>query len=78
MSRRNGESYSDIAVGAKPDVIVEDDCESIGGAREMIYPNLPESAKQLIASVIVKEFEGVDGLPDNPELLVPIRVLKRR
>ena len=34
LSRRNNESYADIAVREKPDVIVEDDCESIGGAKK--------------------------------------------
>lgn len=74
LSRKNGESYAAIAVGAKLDVIVEDDCESIGGANEMIHPNLPGSAKQLIAAVVVREFEGVDGLPDDPELMVRVQL----
>ena len=78
LSRKTGESYRDLAVGIKPDVIVEDDCESIGGAKEMIYPNLPESMKQSIVSVVAREFEGIDHLPDDPERLVPSTGLKRR
>ena len=77
LSRKNGESYADIAVGTKPDIIVEDDCESIGGTKEMIHPNLPESMKQSIASVVVREFEGVDSLPDDPKLLVRSADLKQ-
>lgn len=76
LSRKNGESYADIAMSTKPDIIVEDDCESIGGAKEMIHTNLPESVKQSIASVVVREFEGVDSLPDDPELLVRSAALK--
>ena len=71
LSRRNEESYADIAVREKPDVIVEDDCESIGEAKEMIYPNLPEETRQTTASVVLREFEGIDGLPDDPKLLLP-------
>ncbi len=35
----------------------------------MVYPNLPGNMKQSIASVVVREFEGIDHLPDDPELL---------
>ena len=65
-----GESYADVASRVSPDVIVEDDCESIGGTNEMTYPALPERAREGIASVVVREFEGIDHLPDDPALLV--------
>src|SRR5919204_383291 len=65
-----GESYADVASRVSPDVIVEDDCESIGGTNEMTYPALPERARERIASVVVREFEGIDHLPDDPALLV--------
>ena len=71
LARKNDESYANVAMREKPDVIVEDDCESIGGAKEMVHPNLPENMKQLIASVVLREFEGIDNLPDDPKLLVP-------
>src|SRR4030043_1600888 len=40
--RRNREEYKDVVerIRPLPDVIVEDDCESIGGKAEMAYPNL--------------------------------------
>ncbi len=49
-----------------PDVLIEDDCESIGGETEMIYPQLSSEAKKKIRLVIIKEFEGIDHLPDDP------------
>ena len=36
-SRGSTRSYAEVAEEIAPDVIVEDDCESIGGEREMIY-----------------------------------------
>ncbi len=49
-----------------PNVLIEDDCESIGGEIEMIYPRLADETKKKIHSVVIKEFEGVDHLPDDP------------
>jgi hypothetical protein len=68
--RAPGESYADVASRVSPAVIVEDNCESIGGNREMTYPALPERARERIASVVVREFQGIDHLPDDPALLV--------
>ena len=58
-----------------PDVLIEDDCESIGGAVEMIYPHLPDEARSNITGIVVREFEGIDPLPDDPTTLfhLPVR-----
>lgn len=48
-----------------PDIIVEDDCESIGGKEEMTYSHIRQDLKVKIKSVVVKEFEGIDHLPDK-------------
>jgi len=50
---------------AKPDIIIEDDCESIGGVHQMTYPNLNQEWKSKLISIIVKEFGGIDNLPDD-------------
>ncbi len=47
-----------------PDIIIEDDCESIGGLTEMVYPHIQPELQQGIVSIVVKEFEGIDNLPD--------------
>jgi len=70
--RRNIEEYKDVIerIRPLPDVIVEDDCESIGGKVEMVYSNLKPEIKDKIKSIVVKEFEGMDCLPDRiPELI---------
>ena len=50
---------------AKPDILIEDNCESIGGEHQITYPNLKKELKSKINSIIVKEFSGIDNLPDN-------------
>jgi hypothetical protein len=59
------EEYKDVAERVLPDVIVEDDCESIGGEKEMTYPCIKQELKDRIMSVVVKEFGGIDHLPDD-------------
>jgi hypothetical protein len=65
--RRNIEEYKDVVerIRPLPDVIIEDDCESIGGEIEMVYPNLKPELKDEIKSIVVKEFGGIDCVPDG-------------
>ncbi len=50
---------------AKPDIIIEDDCESIEGKYQMTYPNLKPELQSKITSIVIKEFAGIDHLPDD-------------
>ena len=50
---------------AKPDLIIEDDCESIGGKYQMTFPNLKPELQSKITSIVIKEFAGIDHLPNN-------------
>jgi len=68
--RSKGESYSEVAENVMPDVLIEDDCESIGGEPEMTYPNIKPDLKNNIKHVVVKEFQGIDHLPDETKLLL--------
>jgi hypothetical protein len=63
--RQPGESYQDVVRRVLPDVLIEDDCESIGGEREMISPFWDADLKATITAYVVKEFEGIDHLPDD-------------
>ena len=63
--RQNGEAYKDVAERVRPDVLIEDDCESIGGEVEMTYPHIREDLKPKIKSIVVKEFQGIDHLPEK-------------
>ena len=65
LFRQKGEEYKDVAEKAMPNVLIEDDCESIGGMEEMTITNIKPDLKKKIKSVVVKEFEGIDHLPDD-------------
>lgn len=67
--RQNGESYAEILERLMPDILIEDDCESIGEEKEMTYTNINPNLKSKIKQVVVKEFEGIDNLPDAVEEL---------
>jgi hypothetical protein len=70
LFRQEGEAYADVARRAMADVLIEDDCESIGGEAEMTYPHLPPEDRARITGIVVREFEGIDHLPDDLEDLV--------
>jgi hypothetical protein len=70
VARTDGEDYGDTAARIDPDVIVEDDCESIGGTVEMTFPRLRPDMRDSIISVVVREFEGIDHLPDEVSALL--------
>ena len=67
--RQNDESYKEIAEKIVPDVLIEDDCESIGGEKEMTITFVKPEIKQRIKSIVVKEFSGIDNLPDDLKIL---------
>ena len=65
LFRLKNEEYKDVAERIIPDVLVEDDCESIGGIKEMTFTNIKPSVKKKIKLIAVKEFGGIDHLPDK-------------
>jgi hypothetical protein len=67
--RHRDERYSDVAESVLPDILIEDDCESIGGHKEMTYPHIRSDLKTRIKSILVKEFGGIDHLPDDVSAL---------
>ena len=69
LFRAPGESYQGVIERALPDLLIEDDCESIGGQAAMISPNLRPDLQAKVTSIIVREFEGIDHLPDDLALL---------
>jgi len=66
------ENYKDVVekISPLPDMLIEDDCESIGGEKEMTYPHINREMKNQIHSIVVKEFEGIDHLPNNINELI--------
>ncbi|MGH3080359.1 MAG: hypothetical protein ACRDNH_04395 [Gaiellaceae bacterium] len=69
LAREPGESYGDVAGREMPDVLIEDDCESINGAGEITYPQIRRDLRARIKSIIVPEFGGIDHLPDSLDAL---------
>jgi hypothetical protein len=67
--RQGVEEYKDVAERIQPDILIEDDCESIGGEVEMTYPHIKPELKARIKSIVVKEFGGIDHLPDEVKSL---------
>ena len=64
LSRQSQDEYKDVAERVLPDILIEDDCECIGGKSQMTYPRIKEEIKLRIKSIVVKEFTGIDHLPD--------------
>lgn len=60
LCRDKKEEYSDLVERIRPDILVEDDCKSIGGEKNWCITNVEETIKKNITSIIVKEFEGID------------------
>jgi len=67
--REAGKEYAEIVARVMPDLFIEDDCESIGGRKEMTSPHLQGEAKRHIRVIVVKEFGGINDLPDSFEEL---------
>ena len=70
LARGPGESYGDVAGQQMPDILIEDDCESIDGAAEITYPQIRPDLRARIKSIIVPEFGGIDHLPDSLDALL--------
>jgi hypothetical protein len=65
LFRAANEGYGEVASREQPDILIEDDCESISGEPEMTYPHLSPDVKPKVKSIVVKKFSGIDSLPDN-------------
>lgn len=65
MFSKYGESYGTVVEKVRPDILIEDDCESIGGRKEMAINQVSPEIQNQIKSIVVKEFEGIDRLPDE-------------
>ena len=71
VSREPKEKYKEIVEMLQPDILIEDDCKSIGGAWQMCITNVRPDIKKKIISIVVPEFAGIDNLPiDWTELQV--------
>lgn len=62
LCRDKGETYSKIVEQLKPDILIEDDCKSIGGLKACCITDIKEEIKTDIQSIIVPEFAGIDNI----------------
>lgn len=67
--RKENEEYKDVAERILPDILIEDDCESIGGEKEMTITRVKSEIKQKIKPIVIEEFCGIDHLFDDINLL---------
>jgi hypothetical protein len=65
FARRPGETYGDIAGREAPDVLIEDDCESIG-ANQITYSQIPSAARACIKSIIIPRIRWHRPPPRRP------------
>jgi hypothetical protein len=65
VSRDPKEKYQDIVETLRPDILIEDDCKSIGGEWQMCITNVCKDIKETIISIVVPEFKGIDHLPND-------------
>jgi hypothetical protein len=69
LFRGEKEDYKDVVERNAPDILIEDDCESIGGASEMTIIHIRPEIRSKIKSITVEEFGGIDHLPDDVSIL---------
>lgn len=61
--RDGKQKYNDIIESVVPDILIEDDCRSIGGTWQMCITYVKPEVKDKVKSIVVKEFKGIDHLP---------------
>ena len=60
--RQKYQDYTTLIKEELPDILVEDDCKSVGGQTSMCSYNLPDNIKNKIKIIKVKEFGGIDNV----------------
>ena len=60
--REKYQNYATLIKEEMPDILIEDDCKSIGGEENMCYNELSEELRNSIKHIKVKEFEGIDNV----------------
>jgi hypothetical protein len=77
FARRPGESYGDVAGREAPDVLIEDDCESIG-ADQVTYLQIPPAVRDRIKSIIIPRVRWHRPPPRRPPSPANFRALSMR
>jgi hypothetical protein len=67
--RRECQKYHEIAAIVRPEVLIEDKCNSIGGTCEMVVQGMDPEIRKKMTAITIEEFNGIDHLPDDPNEL---------
>lgn len=67
--REKTQKYKNVVEMVRPDVLIEDDCKSIGSSWQMCITDVDPQIKDTIKSIVVKEFKGIDHLPHDVQKL---------
>jgi hypothetical protein len=67
--REHTQKYHHLVENIHPEILIEDDCKSIGGNWQMCITNVDPLLKKEIHSIVVEEFKGIDQLPASVEEL---------
>lgn len=60
--RQKNQDYATLIKEEMPDILIEDNCRSIGGEKNMCYSQLSDELKNNIKHIVVEEFEGIDDV----------------
>lgn len=60
--RQKNQDYATLIKEELPDILIEDNCKSIGGEKNMCYSILNKDIKNSINHIVVEEFEGIDNV----------------
>lgn len=63
--RNQKQQYKDVVEEANPNILIEDNCRSIGGSFQMCISSVDPIMKEKIKSVPVEEYKGIDHLPQS-------------
>lgn len=60
--RQRRQNYATLIKEEMPDILIEDDCKSIGGEEKMCFNELNNDLKEKIKHIKVDEFKGIDDI----------------
>lgn len=69
VCREKNDRYNDIVENICPQLLIEDDCKSIGGTWQMCITHVKPEIRDRIQYVVVRESKGIDDIQINIDLL---------
>lgn len=60
--RQKNQDYATLIKEELPDILIEDNCLSVGGEQNMCYNLLSDELKKEIKHIVIEEFKGIDDV----------------